>query len=117
VSGWRDFSARRFLDRLSDEIGIAVALAPGVLAPGVLAAVDQHAASVRDILYYGIPTAAAAAGVVLLAGYARGVLDEATTQGWTMPTTVNWPAADWITLRLTAICTLARSSDEPALEP
>ncbi|MFD1148261.1 DUF6401 family natural product biosynthesis protein [Saccharothrix hoggarensis] len=118
MSGWRDFSARRFLDRLSDELGIAAVLAPGVLAPGVLAAVDQHGAAVRDILAFGVPAAAVAgavAGAVLLAGYAKGVLDEATAQGWQVPAIVDWPNADWLTLRLAAVCHLARR-DEPALE-
>lgn len=114
MSGWRDFPARRFLDRLSDELGIAAVLAPGVLAPGVLAVVDQHGAAVRDILAFGVP-AAAVAGVVLLAGYARGVLDEAAAQGWRMPAIVDWANADWMTLRLAAVCHLARR-DEPALE-
>ncbi|NUT91788.1 MAG: hypothetical protein HOY78_07125 [Saccharothrix sp.] len=100
-------SARRFLDRLGAEIGMATA----VLAPvGVVAAIDQHAASVRDILAYGTPTAAAA---ILLAGYARGVLDEAATHGWTLPSIVEWTRADWTTLRLAAVCDLARRSDEP----
>ncbi|WP_447006619.1 DUF6401 family natural product biosynthesis protein [Saccharothrix isguenensis] len=114
MSGWWDFPARRFLDRLSDELGIAAVVASGVLAPGVLAAVDQHGAAVRDILAFGVP-AAAVAGVVLLAGYARGVLDEATAQGWQVPPVVDWANADWTTLRLAAVCQLSRS-DEPALE-
>lgn len=103
-------SARRFLDRLSDEIGIAVALAPGVLA-----VVDQHGAAVRDILAHGVPAAAAVAGAVLLAGYAKGVLDEAKAQGWRPPAIVDWPNADWTTLRLAAVCHLARRG-EPAFE-
>jgi hypothetical protein len=123
VSGWRDFSARRFLDRLSDELGIAAVLTPGVLAPGVLAAIDQHGAAVRDILAFGVPAAAVAgavAGAVLLAGYARGVLDEAKAQGWEPSAIVDWASpdwanADWLTLRLVAVCHLARR-DEPALE-
>ncbi|MFE9748377.1 DUF6401 family natural product biosynthesis protein [Saccharothrix saharensis] len=114
MSGWRDFSARRFLDRLSDELGFAAVLAPGVLAPGVLAAIDQHGAAVRDILAFGVP-AAAVAGVVLLAGYAKGVLDEAEAHGWAPPALVDWANADWLTLRLVAVCHLARR-DEPALE-
>ncbi len=114
MSGWRDFSARRFLDRLSDELGIAAVLAPGVLAPGVLAAIDQHGAAVRDILAFGVP-AVAVAGAVLLAGYAKGVLDEAKVHGWEPPAIVDWSSADWLTLRLVAVCRLARR-DEPALE-
>ncbi|MFE2755374.1 DUF6401 family natural product biosynthesis protein [Actinosynnema sp. NPDC059335] len=114
MSGWRDFSARRFLDRLSDELGVTAVLASGVPAPGVLAAVDQHGAAVRDILALGVP-AAAVAGVVLLAGYAEGVLDEAAARGWTPPAIVDWANADWLTLRLAAVCHLA-GHDQPALE-
>ncbi|WP_309117842.1 DUF6401 family natural product biosynthesis protein [Saccharothrix sp.] len=103
-------SARRFLDRLGAEIGMATA----VLAPvGVLAAIDQHAASVRDILAYGAPAAAA---TILLAGYARGVLDEAAAHGWSLPSIVEWAHADWTTLRLAAVCDLARRAEEPVLE-
>ncbi|RKT53531.1 hypothetical protein C8E97_2098 [Saccharothrix australiensis] len=101
-------SARRFLDRLGGEVGMAA-----VLPVGVLAAVDQHSAAVRDILAYGAPTAAA---VVLLAGYAKGVLDEAAAHGWSLPPVVEWPRADWTTLRLAAVCALARDADVPALE-
>ncbi len=106
MSGWRDLSARRFLDRLGGEIGIAVAVPAGVLA-----VVDQHAAAVRDILAYGVPAAAA---VVLLAGYAKGVLDEAAAHGWRVPPIVEWRTADWTTLRLAAVCSLARNADQPA---
>lgn len=103
-------SARRFLDRLGGEISMATA----VLAPvGVLAAVDQHAAAVRDILAYGAPAAAA---VILLAGYAKGVWDEAVTHGWSPPSIIEWAHADWTTLRLAAVCSLARTAEEPALE-
>ncbi|GAA1332319.1 hypothetical protein J7S33_07375 [Saccharothrix algeriensis] len=97
-------SARRFLDRLGGEIGIAAALPVGVLA-----AVDQHSAAVRDILAHGAPAAAAE---ILLAGYARGVLDEARAHGWSPPPLVDWPRADWTTLRLAAVCSLARGADE-----
>ncbi|GAA1291364.1 DUF6401 family natural product biosynthesis protein [Saccharothrix xinjiangensis] len=110
MSVWRDFSARRFLDRLSDELGLAA-----VLAPGVLAAVDQHGAAVRDVLAHGVPASALAAGAVLLAGYAKGVLDEAAEHGWRPPALVDWPNADWTTLRLAAVCHLARRG-QPAPE-
>ncbi|MFC6093596.1 DUF6401 family natural product biosynthesis protein [Saccharothrix lopnurensis] len=101
MSVWRDFSARRFLDRLSDELGLATAPVPGVLA-----VVDQHGAAVRDILAHGV--SAVAHEAVLLAGYARGVLDGAASHGWRQPARVDWPNADWTTLRLAAVCHLAR---------
>ncbi|WP_257900991.1 DUF6401 family natural product biosynthesis protein [Saccharothrix obliqua] len=90
-----------------------MAISFGALPVGVLAAVDQHAAAVRDILAVGAPAAAAA---VLLAGYAKGVLDEAAAVGWRLPPVVEWPTADWTTLRLAAVCALARNADEPAME-
>ncbi|MFD7656388.1 DUF6401 family natural product biosynthesis protein [Actinosynnema sp. NPDC059797] len=95
---------------MSDELGIAA-----VLAPGVLAAVDQHGAAVRDILAHGVSASAVAAGAVLLAGYAKGVLDEAAEHGWRVPAVVDWANADWTTLRLVAVCHLARRG-QPALE-
>jgi hypothetical protein len=113
---WWEHSARRYLNELGERLGTAGLLAAAA-SPGVLAAIDQHSAAVRDILHFGVPGTAAVAGAVLLAGYARGVLDEAAAQGWTMPSVVDWSTADWTTLRLVAVCALAdRPAEEPALE-
>jgi hypothetical protein len=80
---------------------------------GLLAAVDQHAAGVRDILLLGVEGSAAVAGAVLLAGYAKGLLDEAGTDGGRLRVAVGecWHRADWLTVRVLAICALSRDDD------
>ena len=73
--------------------------------PALQAAVDQHAAAVRDILGLSVGSA----GPVELAAYARGVRDTAADQGWTPTST----AADWVTIRLLAAVSLAFPSSQP----
>jgi hypothetical protein len=119
--GRAEFSARTMLAQLHDRIG-GQGMAAAVVVPGLAAVVDQHAAAVRDILAAGVEGAAAATGVVLLAGYARGLLDQAREMGWHVgePATVTaWTRADWLTTRLVAVCDLARRADQPcpAAEP
>ena len=62
--------------------------------PGLRAAVDQHAATLRDAL--GEPVTAA-----VLMSYARGFVEAAVARGW-------WPVPglDWESLRLAAVCRL-----------
>lgn len=96
-----------FLDWLADHIGVAGLTAA---APGVVAALDQHMAAVRDILAYGVPTAALG---VLLTGYGRGVLDQALEYGW-QPHPEHW---DWVRLRLAAVCSLSVSGAASAAGP
>lgn len=103
-------SARRVLDRVHEEIGTA-GLAAAAAIPGLGAMVDQHAATVRDILTAGVASGAAVAGTVLLAGYAQGVLDHMRDIG--MPLRApgdlfGWLDADWASMRLVAVCQLAR---------
>jgi hypothetical protein len=69
--------------------------------PALLAAVDQHAAAIRDIL--GLT--AGRSGPVELAAYARGVRDAATEYGW--PGGRISAGADWVTIRLLAAASLA----------
>ena len=76
--------------------------------------VDQHAAAVRDILTVGVESGAAVAGTVLLAGYAEGVLDHLRESGTSLrvPDDMSgWLRADWVSMRLLAVCSLARDSD------
>lgn len=104
-------SARRVLERLNEQLGTAGLVAVAT-APGLAAVVDQHAAAVRDILTVGVESSAAVAGVVLLAGYAQGVLDHVRERGYqlTVPgDTASWLEASWYHVRLLAVCTLARS--------
>jgi hypothetical protein len=73
--------------------------------PGLLAAVDQHAAEVRDILGDG----ESAPGLVALAWYVEGMRDAAERHGWQVPAgpQVDWAAPDWPVLRLLAVCLIA----------
>jgi hypothetical protein len=104
--------AQRFIARLVDQVG-AAGLAAAASVPALLAAVDQHAAGVRDILLLGVEGSATAAGAVLLAGYAKGLLDEAGTDGGRLRAAAEqcWHRADWLTVRVLAICALSRDDD------
>lgn len=86
-------------------------MAAAATAPSLTAAVDQHAAAVRDILAIGVD---GAMGAVPLAGYARGLLDQARTMGWPVETPMAWTKVNWLTTRLLAVCDLARRMDEPS---
>ena len=104
--------AQRWLAGLMDQVGTA-GLAAAATLPALLAAVDQHAAGVRDILLLGVEGSAAAAAAVLLAGYAKGLLDQAGTDGHRLRAAVGvcWHRADWLTVRVLAICALSRDDD------
>ena len=97
-------SARTELATLMASLG-AAGLAAAAARPGLRAAVDQHAAAVRDsLLANNRPV-----GVVALAGYAEGVRQAALGYGWRPPIEpIDWSRTDWIHLRLLAICALAR---------
>ncbi len=104
-------SARRVLDRLHEQIGTA-GLAAAAAVPGLGAMVDQHAAAVRDILTVGAGSGVAVAGTVLLAGYAEGVLDHLRESGASLhlpDDLAGWLRADWASMRLLAVCSLARN--------
>ena len=92
-----------------DQVGDA-GLAAAATVPALLAAVDQHAAGIRDILLLGVEGSAAAAGAVLLAGYAKGLLDQAGTDAARLRDAVGecWHRADWLTVRVLAVCALSR---------
>ena len=74
---------------------------------GLMALIDQHAASVRDAL--GDPADGPSA--VSLAGYASGVRDALIETDWRVPQVADqdWSAPEWPTVRLLAICCLART--------
>jgi hypothetical protein len=67
--------------------------------PGLAAAVDQHAAAVRDVI--------AGAGDALVPSvvldYLHGFTDAAVERGW-------WPTgdSDWETVRVIAVCSILR---------
>jgi Family of unknown function (DUF6401) len=104
-----DHHAQRWLAGLMDQVGDA-GLAAASAVPALLAAVDQHAAGVRDILLLGVEGSAAAAAAVLLAGYAKGLLDQAGTDAVRLRAAVGerWQSADWLTVRVLAVCALSR---------
>ncbi|GIJ50203.1 hypothetical protein Val02_70890 [Virgisporangium aliadipatigenens] len=76
--------------------------------PGLLAEVDQHVAAVLEALC----GQGHSLGPVALAGYAAGVRDAATEQGWSVPDTrrLAWSHADWPTVRLLAVASIARTA-------
>ncbi|WP_372476841.1 DUF6401 family natural product biosynthesis protein [Pseudonocardia terrae] len=67
----------------------------------------------------GLEASAAVAGLALLASYAHGVLSHARERGWRAPDprVVSWTRADWTSLRLAAVCSLAGSAPLPPLPP
>jgi hypothetical protein len=74
--------------------------------PGLLAAVDQHAAGVRDSLSADSRPLTA----VILAAYAEGVRDAAFKHGWRAPMgPIDWTQTDWVLHRLLAVCSLVRT--------
>jgi len=97
--------ARVALDELMAWVGVD-GLVAALRSPGLLAAVDQHAAAVREAMvarYGGVDATG-------LAGYARSVTAAAYRMGQPLPehgATVNWSRAGWHVLRLVAVCALA----------
>jgi len=80
-------------------------LAAASQSPGLLAAVDQHAASIRD----GITVNGCSPTATYLAAYAEGIRDAAFKHGWRAPDVIDWTAGDWVLTRLLAVHLLARA--------
>ena len=95
----REASARRELTALRDRLLERL----NIRRPGLQAAIDQHAAAVRDILGLTVGSA----GPVELAAYARGVQDSAAERGWRFERIAG--SDDWVTVRLLATASLAAS--------
>jgi hypothetical protein len=96
-------SALACLDELTATVG-ACGLTAAAVSPGLLAAVDQHAAGVRDSL----SADARPMTPVILAAYAEGVRDAALKHGWVPPAgEIDWTKNDWVLRRLLAVCRLA----------
>ncbi|MGV9665213.1 DUF6401 family natural product biosynthesis protein [Nocardia niigatensis] len=103
-------SARKTLNRLQRTHGAPAAEAAAVF-PGVSAAIDQHAAAVRDILDLGVENSSLVPTSVLLAGYARGILEDLREAEAIVPhSLLDWQDADWLHLRLAGVCALARAA-------
>ncbi|MEU4807885.1 DUF6401 family natural product biosynthesis protein [Nocardia fluminea] len=103
-----ELSAQRQMQQLDIEFG-APAAAVAASAPGLSAVLDQHAAAVRDILTIGVDESARVPLVVLVAGYVRGLLDHFAERadGFLAGPPDNWHDADWLQLRLAAVCAYA----------
>jgi hypothetical protein len=97
-------SAYASLSELHTMLG-AAGLPAAAALPGLLAEVDQHCAAIRDRLLLDLRPS----NPVTLARYAAGVRDAATESGWRPPTgpQQDWSRADWVTIRLLAVCQLA----------
>jgi hypothetical protein len=117
VDALTEWRARRWLSKLTLRLG-AEGLAVAASVPGLAAAVDQHAADVRDILTQGAP-ADAFSQRVLLAGYGRGLLDrfDVSIDQVRNSTAGRWMAPEWLALRLLAICGLARTTGRAPARP
>jgi hypothetical protein len=96
--------ARAATRALMEAIGVT-GLAAAAGHPGLLAALDQHAAEVRDSLFAEFRPLTPG----LLSSYAAGVRDLAQQRGWQMPPVLDWTRPDWVLTRLLAVCWLARS--------
>ncbi|PMR60696.1 hypothetical protein C1A38_13165 [Verrucosispora sp. ts21] len=106
-------ATRTTLVGLANAVGLD-GLAAANQLPGLLAVVDQHAAAVRDSLHGDQRPLTAAA----LAGYAEGVRAAADEHGWQPPTDpIDWSEADWVLVRLLAVCALTAALDTPAPQP
>jgi hypothetical protein len=98
-------SAHASIAELNAAVG-ATGLAAVADAPGLLAAIDQHAAAIRDSLSADERPLTA----IVLAAYAEGVRDAAFRHGWEPPAgAVDWSTPDWVLYRLLAVCALART--------
>lgn len=105
------------LNRLHTTHGVPARTAAAEF-PAVSAALDQHAAAVRDILDFGIEGASSVPAEVLLAGYVRGLLDhvgepDAAPMVSEPPAdALGWVQADWLQMRLAGVCLYA--GDQPS---
>ncbi|WP_130508184.1 DUF6401 family natural product biosynthesis protein [Krasilnikovia cinnamomea] len=98
-------SAHACLDAVHASVGVS-GFAAAAESPGLLAAVDQHSAGIRESLSADSRPLTA----VVLAAYAEGVREAAYKHGWRAPADgIDWEVQDWVLVRLLAVCTLARS--------
>ena len=105
----RVLTAHAVLDQLMARVGVD-GLVAAMRLPGLLAAVDQHAATVRET----IRASGRDVDVVSLAGYARSVLAVLGRHGRSLPddpATIDWSRADGSLLRLVAVCLIAETAD------
>jgi Family of unknown function (DUF6401) len=107
LTEWR---ARRWLVTFGNRLGTdGLLVAAGV--PGLGAALDQHAAAVRDIVAQAGQADASLTERALLAGYARSLLDrcDVSVRQVRRHAAGRWTRADWLALRLLAVCAVSSS--------
>jgi Family of unknown function (DUF6401) len=98
-------SANASLAELTATLG-DTGLAAAAGSPGLLAALDQHVAGVRESLSADTRPLTP----VVLAAYAEGVRDAAFQHGWQAPDgPIDWSRPDWVLYRLLAVCAIART--------
>ncbi|GAA1817171.1 hypothetical protein GCM10009835_41420 [Planosporangium flavigriseum] len=99
-------AARASLDDLMAWVGVD-GLVAALRTPGLLAAIDQHAAAVRDVLGERVTDAPA------LAEYALDVHAAAIVEGHLLPDPgrLDWSDAPAYLMRLVAVCALADVAD------
>jgi hypothetical protein len=104
----RVLTAHAVLDQLMARVGVD-GLVAAMRTPGLLAAVDQHAAVIRETLR----AAGRPLDGVALAEYARSVLAVLNRCGQALPEpeAIDWNRADGSLLRLVAVCFLAEAAD------
>src|SRR6187551_1883357 len=97
----RVLTALAVLDQLMASVGVD-GLVAALRNPGLLAAVDQHAAAARET----IRAAGRDVDLVSLAGYTRSVLALLSRHGHSLPepATIDWNTADGHVLLLVGIC-------------
>lgn len=107
LTEWR---AQRWLATLGNRFGTDGLLVAAAV-PGLGAAVDQHAAAVRDILAQAAGASGTFSERALLAGYGRSLLDrfDVSVREVRRHAVGRWTRADWLALRLLAVCALSRS--------
>ena len=103
----RLLTAHAVLDQLMATVGVD-GLVAAMRNPGLMAAVDQHAAAVRE----SIRNSDRGVDLVSLAGYARSVLALLNRHGHSVPEpdAIDWDRANAHVLRLVAICLLAEDA-------
>ena len=103
----RVLTAHAVLDQLMASVGVD-GLVAALRNPGLMAAVDQHSAAIRETLR----TAGRDVDVVSLAGYARSVLALLNRSGHSLPEpdAIDWARAGTHVLRLVATCALAEDA-------
>ena len=98
-------SAHACLEELMSCVG-TTGLEAATQSPGLLAAVDQHVAGIRDSLSSDVRPLTP----IILAAYAEGVRDAAFKHGWRAPEgPIDWAQNDWVLHRLLAVCSLTRT--------